>query len=739
MQRGAQSVQAYPGVCEVDLLVEPRHGDAGYELYSGMVLDGSMVRLAGLATEYEGELYNKYLTVTSIDLESGEEGRVDMLIEGGGEEQTDGYIQNLAMGRTGKVLVLREAFSSDSPTDYTISQWQVEENGGLDWELHLAEELGQNIYVQEIFSGENGNWYVVFSDTRLHLAIINENGEMVEEFSVGRSRDYDAFRQVLQNDQGQLVFHFYNEDEDRGEMRLLAMDSRSLGDPILLDGGYYAACNGGEWGMVVNEYGVHSIRSDGSVELIVDTVLSAHRVGAATQWIDMGDGQGLLLYSPYFNYEGDGWISAEALGRFRPEDGSVSRGRQVLTLAKDYMEDYILDIMLEFNSSNEKYMVKPLILMEEFWDAHYQYRQLEFAEKYSGKGEVDIFVSDSTVSAEALFPMGELEDLYAYMQADEEIASREYAENVFRAFSTEGKLYSLPSHVTIQTGAVQKDWLAPGGWTVEEAMALMEGLPQGTIFATSATLSDWGHDFMSSASHAYIDWSKKEAYFDSPEFIQQLEFLKYFADSDTISAMLEEASWEKLPIFNSGRAVWMSAAVYTPEDWFTLRHSVFGKEFTWAGMPGRVASVGSFSAESCYSIFSDSKHKEGAWEFVRQVLLPEFQEEALWSMPVLEESLDALVMKCMEDPGYMEDGSWVSFVRSAYFNEDWQEIPNMTLEEAESFLDFYHSVEHRMVWNYPVIEIINVESMEYIEGRADARTAAANIQAQVEELLEEYR
>ncbi len=115
----------------------------------------------------------------------------------------------------------------------------------------------------------------------------------------------------------------------------------------------------------------------------------------------------------------------------------------------------------------------------------------------------------------------------------------------------------------------------------------------------------------------FVDWEKGNCRFDSEEFRELLEFCGSFpaAGSDT------GYQGEALEVLER-RQMLLSWDVMELDDLQEYRF-LFGDEVSFVGYPNPWGEVGSsFMLEKGLSMSSDCRHKDAAWSFMRQLLLP---------------------------------------------------------------------------------------------------------------------
>lgn len=129
-----------------------------------------------------------------------------------------------------------------------------------------------------------------------------------------------------------------------------------------------------------------------------------------------------------------------------------------------------------------------------------------------------------------------------------------------------------------------------------------------------------------------MDWSTGECSFDSPDFIKMLEFVNTFPaeyDWESEEAQVYIPDSERL---RNGEQMLATAYIYDCE-YFLVDQLQYGGDITYVGYPSSDKSGSSFSLQDSYAMSSKCEHKDGVWEFIRQFLTKEYQEEAWGNLP----------------------------------------------------------------------------------------------------------
>ena len=142
----------------------------------------------------------------------------------------------------------------------------------------------------------------------------------------------------------------------------------------------------------------------------------------------------------------------------------------------------------------------------------------------SGEGP-DIIVGFSDISQ--INDASMLVDLNTYIDKDSSIDRENYFDNIFRAFETDGKLYTIPLTYSIEGLAVNGKYEgAKENWTYADFEAMADKLPDGKLAISSKSYNDLLKSWMMHLSSRFIDYENKTVDFESDEFKQLLQTVK---------------------------------------------------------------------------------------------------------------------------------------------------------------------------------------------------------------------
>lgn len=159
--------------------------------------------------------------------------------------------------------------------------------------------------------------------------------------------------------------------------------------------------------------------------------------------------------------------------------------KTVLTLACNGVHWDVRNRVVQFNKSSEKYRIRVTDYSQYNTEEDYNAGTAKLNTDIASGNVPDILVLEDNLPIESYISKGLFEDLYPYIDKDEELNREKYFPNVLKAFETEGKLYQLvPSFSILTVGGKTRDVGAEPGWTLKELNAVLASKPEGTqVFA----------------------------------------------------------------------------------------------------------------------------------------------------------------------------------------------------------------------------------------------------------------
>ena len=341
---------------------------------------------------------------------------------------------------------------------------------------------------------------------------------------------------------------------------------------------------------------------------------------------------------------------------------------------------------------------------------------------------------------------GLLEDLWPYIESDAGLGRENMMERVLEAAEIGGKLVRVFPRFYIETAAGDPAILGnASGWTLDGLRAALEKQGAGcSVLGPNETKSSILETMFADNLDHFVDWDAGTASFDSPEFRAILEFCNTFPaqargqGEEYVSPYTWVARGEQmlLPVSLGDLT---SIQIY---------RALFGGDAAFVGYPGEGGSGVSFGVDGGMAMLTSCKDKDGAWSFLRQMLLAE-GDRFTFGFPVNRVNFEQAVRESMEityvkdengDPIIGPDGEPL-LEGTAFVMLDTQPVmlKPPTQEDYEQVMALYERAESIAGRDENIWNIVQDGVGGYFAGDRTAEDAARAIQSRVELYLNERK
>lgn len=204
---------------------------------------------------------------------------------------------------------------------------------------------------------------------------------------------------------------------------------------------------------------------------------------------------------------------------------------------------------------------------------------------------------------------GLLEDLYAYLDADEALSREDLTQNLLCALETDGALYCLPQTYLLDTAVgLQETVGGKEGWSMTAFLDTAQAHPElASIFA-----QEDGQGMLEllllHAPGTFVDYEAAEARFDSPDFLRLL------ALAEAQKGPEAEPGWD---VLQSGQTLLEELMIVRAEE-FEEQYTSELQGCVFSGFPG--AGQASFYLTLPMAIPVNAQEKVGAWAFLKLLI-----------------------------------------------------------------------------------------------------------------------
>lgn len=400
------------------------------------------------------------------------------------------------------------------------------------------------------------------------------------------------------------------------------------------------------------------------------------------------------------------------------------KNKQIIQLAGvDLHIGYINSEIEKFNSTNENFRIKvtdySASLSEEDYDEGINKLNLDIV---SGKVP-DIFIGNADLDLKVYASKGLFTDLNTYIKNDKSVSRSDYLENILDCFTYNEKQLMFPLRFRLyslvgQSGVVGEKQ----GWTYNEFFELAK---------TRNILWKPTYDILSevliySNISDFIDYDNKKCYFDNGLFEQIIEYIAENGISERVKEKNDEEMYSKR--YSEGYCCAEIINTSNPGLIAGIQNGAMGGEkISYKGVP---VSEGNGMLAVPYpliAISEQSESKEGAWEFVKQLISDDYQDIE-FALPVKKSSFDRYISQPRFRAAYVDrpDGS-------AY------KTKSLTDDDIRSFSQAVKNIDHIYSTDSVAVKIIEEQLMLYLNNEQTVSETVTNVQNKVALYLSEIK
>lgn len=419
---------------------------------------------------------------------------------------------------------------------------------------------------------------------------------------------------------------------------------------------------------------------------------------------------------------------SSASGSAQAETTAISAGEDPIVLTLATYGGTTIPIVKQFNASQSAYYIEIVDYSQDNTVSKDTAWKQIHAELASGEGPDIFYLWKLDMNAATYGPKGYLEDLLPYLDADETLSREDFVESLMDAALIDGKLYgTIPSFsVFTMFGPSSKiEQYKPATFTELLQLAQDNGGAAQLIQQNYSDM-DFLYTVLRVSSDEFVDFSTMTANFDNDNFRSLLELCLQFeqnADADKSAAILNYCAVSSF----------METQYY---------EAYYGEEIEFFGCPGLSASKNYFmNIIDQYGMNANSKHKDGAWSFLRLLFTEAYQtdayvDSAFPSFPSNKNALNALADKAMSTLYEQdEDGNEWEFTQRG--EHDDFAYHAATQAQVDQIMGLIDSASQASNYTATIASIVMEEAQTYFAGDATLEDTIEKIQNRVDIYLSE--
>lgn len=614
-------------------------------------------------------------------------------------------------------------------------------DGEIIFSKDLAKALGQdgeNAYVQYLALDARNRIYIGIESS---IILLDEEGDLQGTVETGAS----WINSLGCGRDGKVYFSYYDHASENNTYVLAEadFDKKAVGATY---SGFIGGNGNGLYAGLEHDFLVgdsssvyaYDLKSQ-KCEKLFDWLDSDINGMGATCMGQMEDGRILAVIND--------WESDErGIALLTKTNASEVAQRETIVVGTMYGDSLLQSAAVKFNRTNEKYRIsiRTYIDWNNWSETAYSDALTKLNNDVTSSNCPDI-LDLSGLNVQQLAAKGVFEDLNPYLEGSVYFSQDDFIPNVMDAYAYNGIQLSIPVTFSLRTVIGRASDLGDkDGWTIDEMIAYADSYPDAQIFDYSS--KDYILQMcMAFNENAFIDWSTGECKFDTPEFKSLLEFVNRFPDEYQY-----EDGMASTPTRIQNREILLDMSYISDFNEMQLYKEIFEGDFTCIGYPTTDGSCGTgLTAYQAYAITSKSAYKEGAWEFIEGMLIPEEESDNVrgrsWNFPNNKEQLQAMAEEAVKieyvtdaNGEILKDENGDPIVQGAGmgigYEDGWTydyRIP--TQDEVDIIMDLINKARPvtNSNGNDEILNIINEEAAAYYQGQKSVDEVTAIIQSRI--------
>ncbi len=387
----------------------------------------------------------------------------------------------------------------------------------------------------------------------------------------------------------------------------------------------------------------------------------------------------------------------DRLFRLSPGDAAQETEEKNLRIAGLSRPMVMSTAISDFKALHPEYTVEYIDYSELYGDQAWQRVQIDLMH-----GDVPDLLFVNGLPSEAFAKRGLIEDLYPWVDGDEDLHREDFTENLLAALeSPDQKLYMIPQSYTIVT-TVGTEALAgkKESWSFSDINQAMVEDPSLLAAFPGADKEMCLQMMDMHVLHTLVDYENAVSHFDSPEALDFLAFLNSIKPHQELPYEAEN-EWEALL---NGEGMFVEYTIYSADAFAETDRMAEG--LVCPGYPG--AAGGSFYLNLPMAIPAAAAEKEGAWEFLKMLITSDY---------------------------YVTRGGWLPLQRD--FDADLQNIT--AAESREKLAEIQKHICYVSYYDKPITNIVRDETSYMFSGVHTPEETAALIHSRVQLYLSEQQ
>ncbi|MDR0903797.1 MAG: extracellular solute-binding protein [Ruminococcus sp.] len=438
--------------------------------------------------------------------------------------------------------------------------------------------------------------------------------------------------------------------------------------------------------------------------------------------------QGLYNIKPRFYFElpdGNFLIIGENSGGYssvyktKMVTEDEMENRTVIEISSGYFSE-IEGIVAQFNASNPDYKA---VIKEPPEDISFT------VDIITGDTADVVFIGTlMAIPYESYAKKGVFEDLLPYFEADPEISSDDLVQSVMNANMIDGALYSVLQSFSVHAMAGRADLVSQ--LKTNSFADIKRVADENNILIISPYGSNkrlFIQMFVTFSANSFVDAKAHKCNFNSQDFIDILNYTENYPT-------------ESVPDKYGEDQFLMPAYIGDFRGALSIETMDFAAPISFLGYPSGVGSNGvSAMCRNEAAIYSSSENKEGAWEFIKFMLINGvIDQNNNTSFPIVKTRLEKLAEDSFKDYYINEVGERVNNrLYETRVSDIEVMLPELTEDDVTEIMSLIDKIDGIYRNDLQLVTILNEEMNNFLDGKTTAEETAAMLQDRVSTYLSE--
>ena len=538
---------------------------------------------------------------------------------------------------------------------------------------------------------------------------------------------------LIKLSENEMIISYYGGDD--GEVNaILDLDKKEVGKPLEgIDkyGNYtFFSDNAGNL-FASNDSGVYKYDLKGSkLNKILDFKDSNIGTGGY-MWLEMVAISDTEFIASIPEDEQYSKVSLARLTKVNPEDVA---DKTIITLMSEWNDSEIGTAIMKFNRSNDKYQIK-IINYNELYSDDWETIEKQFnLDITSGKAADIISVSGSEAAIRKYVDKGILMDLTPAFEKGGPLGDIEFLPNVAEMMKVDGKTYTfMPSFYVNSYAAKSKFLNGKTTLTFKEWQDIIEnsGANYDLAMGTYNSKENMGATLWSSYGDIFVDWKNKKCNFNSPDFIEYLNFVNKFPDEEHQNEGKENGEWVDDDKFVAeDKTIFYRTFFSDPGDYARYKQLAFREDFEMVGLPNNSGENLASLDGSMFAVNNKTEHKDVILDLIKGILTDE--KDSWYGFPTIKPKFEAQFQEATKEKPKDDQTYWVDPVTGKHVT-----IKPLSEEEAKKLHDYILSINKLDCYDEEINNIVQEETGAFFGGQKTAEQVAEVIQNRVTTYLNE--